>query len=61
MSNRLVARLAGLLSAMLTNAEVEAILNKHLNASDKAKGVDAVLVDTNRIRVFAAGMARRGK
>ena len=72
MPNRLVARLASLLSAMLivpsmamaalpTNAEVEAILNKHLIANNKAKGVAVALVDASGIRVVTAGMARPGE
>ena len=72
MPNRLVARLAILLLAMLimpsmalaalpTNAEVEAILNKHLIANNKAKGVAVALVDANGIRVVTAGMSRPGE
>lgn len=72
MPNRLVARLASLLSAVLivpsmamaglpTNAEVEAILNKHLIANNKAKGAAVALVDASGIRVVTAGMARPGE
>ena len=72
MRNHLITRLARFLPVMLivpsismaalpTNAEVEAILNKHLIASNKAKGVAVALVDANGIRVVTAGMARPGE
>ncbi len=46
------------MAALPTNAEVEAILNKNLITSNKAKGVAVVLVDANGIRVVTAGIAR---
>lgn len=46
------------MAALPTNAEVEAILNKHLIANNRAKGVAVALVDANGIRVVTAGIAR---
>ena len=72
MPNHLVTRLAHLLPVLLivpimamaalpTTAEVEVILNKHLIANNKAKGVAVALVDASGIRVVTAGMARPGE
>lgn len=72
MPNRLMVRLASLLSVMLilpsfamaalpTNAEVEAILNKHLIANNKAEGAAVAPVDASGIRVVTAGMVRPGE
>ncbi len=47
-------------AALPTNAEVEAILNKHLIANQQAKGVAVALVDANGIHVVTAGFARVG-
>ena len=53
------------MAALPTNAEVEAILNKHLIANNRAKGVAVAvavaLVDANGIRVVTAGIARGGE
>ena len=46
------------MAALPTNAEVQAILNKHLIANNKAKGVAVALVDANGIRVVTVGVAR---
>jgi serine-type D-Ala-D-Ala carboxypeptidase/endopeptidase len=48
-------------AALPTNAEVEALLDKHLIANQRAKGVAVVLVDANGIRVVTAGLARDGQ
>ena len=72
MPSLLITRFAHFLSVMLiapsmamaalpTNAEVEAILNKHLIANNKAKGAAVALVDASGIRVVTAGMARPGE
>ena len=45
-------------AALPSNAEVEAILNKHLISNNKAKGVAVALVDGSGIRVVTAGNAR---
>ncbi len=48
-------------AALPGNAEVEALLNKHLIANDKAKGVAVALVDASGVRVVTAGSARTGE
>lgn len=45
-------------AALPTNAEVEAVINKHLIANNLAKGVAVALVDAKGIRVVTAGVAR---
>lgn len=46
------------MAALPTNAEVEAILDKHLIAKHRATGVAVALVDASGIRVVTAGVAR---
>lgn len=45
-------------AALPTNAEVEAILNKHLISGNVVKGAAVALVDANGIRVVTAGVSR---
>jgi CubicO group peptidase (beta-lactamase class C family) len=46
------------MAALPSNAEVEAILARHLIANHRAKGVAVALVDANGVRVVTAGISR---
>ena len=49
------------MAVLPTNAEVAALLDKHLIANQRARGVAVALVDANGIRVVTAGVARDGQ
>ena len=49
------------MAVLPTNAEVAALLDKHLIANQRAKGVAVALVDAGGIRVVTAGVARDGQ
>ena len=69
MQSRLLCRVVQVLPCLLmlptlamavlpSNADVEAILDKHLIANKQAKGVAVALVDASGIRIVTAGVAR---
>jgi len=49
------------MAVLPTNADVAALLDKHLIANQRAKGVAVALVDAGGIRVVTAGVARDGQ